>query len=276
MSNHRDRISDRATAWGIVIEDIGETDNSVLAFGRLEDRAVTLKVLKQHDDELLAGAVLRAFGGKVVVRILDQVEGVLLLERLLPGESLLTKSANGQDEHATEHLAALIGQMSPQDCPGVPTVEQWGKSFERHRARDGRSFPKRLVDEAHITYMKLCASQPRRRLLHGDLHHGNVLRDSQRGWVAIDPKGVLGEPEYEIGAALRNPIEHPEVFLERQTIEQRVGCFADRLQLDAERILRWAFAQAVLAAVWLREDGMVVKDDHPWLELARLIQPMLR
>jgi streptomycin 6-kinase len=53
----------------------------------------------------------------------------------------------------------------------------------------------------------LCSSQRYRRLLHGDLHHGNVLHDSERGWVAIDPKGVLGEPEYEIGVALRNPIE---------------------------------------------------------------------
>jgi streptomycin 6-kinase len=276
VGNHRDRIDDRATAWGIVIEHIDETENSVLAFGRPEDRAVTLKVLKQHEDELLAGAVLRAFAGKGVVRILDQVEGVLLLERLLPGESLVTLSAGGHDEAATERLAAVIGRFSPQACPGVPTVEQWGRSFEHYRARDDRSLPKRLVDEAHIVYMKLCASQRRRRLLHGDLHHGNVLRDSNRGWVAIDPKGVLGEPEYEIGAALRNPIEHPEVFLERRTIERRVGIFADRLQLDAERIAGWAFAQAVLATVWLREDGVIVKDEHPWLELAQLVQPMLR
>lgn len=276
MSNHRVRISDRATAWGILIEDIAETENSVLAFGRLKDQAVTLKVPKQPDDELLAGLVLRAFDGKGMVRMLDQVEGVLLLERLMPGESLVTTVASGDDENATELLAAVIGRLSPHDCPGVPTVEEWGQSFARRRARSDPSLPKPLVDEAHDMYGKLCASQRRCRLLHGDLHHGNVLFDAQRGWLAIDPNGVLGEPEYEIGAALRNPIEYPEVFLESRTIERRIECFADRLQLNADRILGWAFAQAVLAVVWLREDGVVVRDDHPWLELARTIQPMVR
>lgn len=276
MSNHRVRISDRATAWGILIEDIAETENSVLAFGRLKDQAVTLKVPKQPDDELLAGLVLRAFDGKGMVRMLDQVEGVLLLERLMPGESLVTTVASGDDENATELLAAVIGRLSPHDCPGVPTVEEWGQSFARRRARSDPSLPKPLVDEAHDMYGKLCASQRRCRLLHGDLHHGNVLFDAQAGWLAIDPKGVLGEPEYEIGAALRNPIEYPEVFLESRTIERRIECFADRLQLNADRILGWAFAQAVLAVVWLREDGVVVRDDHPWLELARSIQPMVR
>ena len=276
MSHHRVRLSDRATAWGILIEDIAETENSVLAFGRLKDQLVTLKVPKQRDGELLAGAVLRAFDGKGMVRMLDQVEGVILLERLMPGESLVTTVASGHDDNATELLAAVIARLSPQSCPGVATVEEWGKSFDRHRARDDPSLPKPLVDEAHDIYGKLCASQRRCRLLHGDLHHGNVLFDSQRGWLAIDPKGVLGEAEYEIGAALRNPIEYPKVFLEPRTIERRIECFADRLQLNADRILGWAFAQAVLSVVWLREDGVVVRGDHPWLELARTIQPMVR
>jgi streptomycin 6-kinase len=40
-----------------------------------------------------------------------------------------------------------------------------------------------------------------------DLHHYNVLSDSGRGWLAIDPKGLVGEVEYEVGAAIRNPID---------------------------------------------------------------------
>ena len=61
------------------------------------------------------------------------------------------------------------------------------------------------VERAQRLYVGLCASQTSTRLLHGDLHHYNILRDGDRGWVAIDPKGVVGEVEYEIGAALRNP-----------------------------------------------------------------------
>ena len=269
-------MRDHATAWGVAIEGVTETEHSVLAFGYREDQRVTLKLFKQRDEEILAGRVLRAFAGNSTVRILDQVQGVLLLERLIPGESLVTMAASGHDENATEVLASVIGRLSPAACPGVPTIEQWGKSFERYQAGDDQPLPTRLVADAHQLYLDLCSSQRYRRLLHGDLHHGNVLHDSERGWVAIDPKGVLGEPEYEIGAALRNPIEHPEVFLEPRIIEGRLTCFADRLQLNADRVLGWAFAQAVLAAVWLREDGVAVSDDHPWLALARIMQPMLK
>jgi len=270
------RIRDRAAAWGVVVDEMAETENSVLGFGRRADRPVTIKVFKQRDDELLAGAVLRAFAGKSTVRMLDQVEGVILLERLMPGESLVTMVASGHDEDASEVLAAVIGGMSPRDFPGVPTVEQWGQSFDRYHVGEGEPLPKALVEHAHNRYVKLCASQGHRRLLHGDLHHGNVLHDSQRGWLAIDPKGVLGELEYELGAAFRNPIERPDVFLQPRVIDHRSRCFADRLHLNADRILDWAFAQAVLSAVWLREDGAIVPADHPWLELARTIQAILK
>src|SRR5437588_2607793 len=96
----------------------------------------------------------------------------------------------------------------------------------------------------------LYASQKEPRLLHGDLQHYNVLFDSKRGWLAIDPKGVVGEVEYEIGAILRNPIERPEMFTQRVTIERRIKQLTGKLNLDFERVLAWGFAQAVLSAIW--------------------------
>lgn len=59
-------------------------------------------------------------------------------------------------------------------------------------------------------------------LLHGDLHHYNVRFDRDHGWNAIDPKGVVGEFEYEVGALLRNPIKQPEIFTDPATIERRI------------------------------------------------------
>jgi streptomycin 6-kinase len=272
----RSRLVNRATAWRVAIERILETENSVVAFGRRDDRSVVLKVGKRSGDERLSATVIRAFGGNGMVRIIDDIDGALLLERLTPGHSLVTMVTSGHDDDATEALTDVIRRMTPQVCPSAPTVEDWGHSFERYRALEDRSLPETLVEEAHRVYHKLSTSQRRRRLLHGDLHHGNVLLDSDRGWLAIDPKGVVGEAEYEIGAALRNPIEKAESFLQLETIRARVECFADRLHLDADRILAWAFAQAVLSAVWLIEDGFVVDDDHPWLQLARSIRPLLK
>jgi streptomycin 6-kinase len=107
------------------------------------------------------------------------------------------------------------------------------------------------------------------------LHHYNVLFDSERGWLAIDPKGVVGEVEYEIGAILRNPFSRPELFTSRNSIETRIKQLTERLHLEYERVLAWGFAQAVLSAIWDVEDGFPVDVMNPALRLAAIIQPML-
>jgi streptomycin 6-kinase len=100
-------------------------------------------------------------------------------------------------------------------------------------------------------------------LLHGDLHHYNILaagreplRQAQgRLWLAIDPKGIVGEPAYELGAWLRNPT--PQVFSwpdMQQVTARRVDQFAEILELDRRRIIGWGIAQAVLSAWWDYED----------------------
>ncbi len=100
--------------------------------------------------------------------------------------------------------------------------------------------------------------------------------DAERGWVAVDPKGVVGEIAYEVGAALRNPYEQPAMFIEPRRIEKRVERFALKLELDPTLVLAWAFAQAVLSAVWAVEDAFALERDHPPLVLARAIRPMLK
>ena len=270
------RIKDRVTAWRVVIEHMAETEGSVLVFGRRQDQPVVVKVIKRAGEERFSGAALHAFDGRGTVRVFDHVEGALLLERLSPGTSLVGL-ALANDEQATEILADVISRMSPRESvAGMPTLEEWGLGFERYRTSGNDRIPKPLVEDAHDLYSELCVSQSRQRLLHGDLHHDNVLLDSGRGWLAIDPKGVVGEPEYEVGAALRNPLAKPECFLRPATIKARARRFSDRLHLDVGRILAWTFAQAVLAAIWTIEDGGVVSSDNPWIALADAVRPMMK
>lgn len=132
-----------------------------------------------------------------------------------------------------------------------------------------------FVEQGRHTYTELCESQQEARLLHGDLQHYNILFDSGLGWTAIDPKGVVGEMEYEIGASLRNPCEKPELLASRETIERRLMQYEDTLKLDPERALRWGFAQAVLSAIWTVEDGFPIDDRNPSMMLADVIRPML-
>lgn len=274
-SEVRSRFEDRIRAWRIVVERIAETESSILAFGRRGDQRVVLKVIRNRGDEWRAAEILDAFDGKGMVRAYEYVDGAMLLEGLSPATSVVRIAINGDDERATEILAKVIGKMSPgTPVNTVSTIEDWAKGFGRYVASGSAGIPERLVSEAHRVYMALCGSQSRPRLLHGDLHHDNVVFDSERGWLAIDPKGVVGEPEYEVGAVLRNPYEKPELFSDRSTIEKRVDRLARELSLDAPRILAWAFAQTVLSAIWAVEDGVALEPDNPWITLANAIRTM--
>lgn len=270
------RLDERARRWRVVVEDTFETATSLIAYGRRDDDPVVLKLVKSAGDEWHAGGVLHAFGGRGVVRVHEFVGGAVLLERLLPGHSLVDLSLRDRDEESTTVLAAVIGAMSPDaSMRTAPTVREWGDGFRRYTASGDDRLPPELVFQAEESYDELVDSQSRPRLLHGDLQHSNVLFDDRRGWTAIDPKGVVGELEFEIGAALRNPIERPDVFAVPAVIERRVNHFATMLDLDADRALRWALAQAVLSAIWDIEDGPIEPTTPVSVRLAEAIRSML-
>jgi streptomycin 6-kinase len=169
-------------------------------------------------------------------------------------------------------IEKLAHHQPPEECP---SVADWGRGFERYVRSGDRQIPNGLAREGQNAYEHLASSQGSTMLLHGDLQHYNVLFDHDRGWTAIDPKGVVGELEYEVGALLRNPIEQPELFTNRATIERRLEILTTLLPLDHMRTLQWSFAQAVLSAIWDVEDGYPVKPDHPALLLANTLKAML-
>src|ERR1700730_8269818 len=275
-SQLRDRFEDRVRNWCVVVNQTLETESSLIAFGTRGNQPVVLKVIRQPGDEWRSGEILDAFDGKGIVRVYEYVEGAVLLERLSPGNSLVGIALSGGDDEATEILADVIQNMSPrQSVKATVTVEDWARGFERYCASGDDQIPKSLVEQGYRMYLELCGSPSRRRLLHGDLHHYNVLFDSDRGWLAIDPKGVVGEIEYEIGAVLRNPCERPELFAQPSAVERRLKRLASRLRLDFGRALAWGFAQAVLSAIWGVEDGFAVDALNPGIVLAEAIRPML-
>jgi streptomycin 6-kinase len=271
-----ERVQERVRAWGVAVERTLETESSVVAFGTRGGEPVVLKVVRREGEEWRSGEVLEAFDGRGIVRVYEHVPGAVLLERLDPGTPLAEMALAGNDDAATAILAEVVGRMSStgSDLRRFSSIEDWGRGFAWYLASGDLQIPRGLVEHGQRVYAGLCASQGERRLLHGDLQHYNVVLDARRGWVAIDPKGVVGEVEYEVGALLRNPGE-PEVYARRETVERRVRCYESRLKLDAGRMTAWGFAQAVLSAIWGVEDGYTLSPDEPPLRLARVIQPML-
>ncbi len=230
--------------------------NYVTPVTREDGSPAVLKLSPWGDDFVHEIAALVHYRGEGAVRVLESepAEGAALLERLLPGAELVTLS---DDEQATRIAARVMRRLWRPPPPGVafPSVTDWALGFEEHLRRHGGYglIEPAQFDRARDLYDSLGASAAPPVVLHGDLHHFNIL-SSGVDWVAIDPHGVIGEPVYETGALLRNPnttlLSLPDPAA---TLARRVEILAEELGFDQQRIREWGFAQAVLSAIWTLE-----------------------
>ncbi len=213
---------------------------------------------------------LKTFQGHGCVNLLDTAPalGAILLERLLPGQSLETLFPAHDAQtiaHAAKVMHLLHGAPVPTD-QSLPTLAEW---FDRLLHAPSPLLPPTLVATAQRITKELFATMAPVVLLHGDLHHNNILASGDN-WVAIDPHGVLGEPLYEVGAFIRNPIT-PLLQQDNPAdiIAQRLDAFAQLMHAPRQRVAAWSFVQAVLAAQWATEDN----GDHlPWLTVATILE----
>ena len=229
---------------------------------RADGTPVVLKIAPAPGDARNEIAALRVYDGRGAVRLLasDDERGAVLLERLTPGEMLTGLADEAHDDEATAVAADVMRRLwrpAPPDHD-FPTVADWGEGFARMRARFGGGagpFPKAIVEEAEVLFAEMLASSETPVLLHGDLHHDNILSSGDT-WLAIDPKGLVGEPAYEVGAMLRNlwRDRHP-IADSRRLLERRAHQLAEELGIERSRVRGWAVAQAVLSAWWTIEDG---------------------
>lgn len=255
------------------------TYNWVAPAIREDGSPAVLKMSFPRDREFgTEAAALAAFGGRGICRLLelDPGRGAMLLEHLRPGRPL---TEVGDDEEATAAAAGVMRRLWRPAPPGhaFPAVSDWAGGFARLRRRYGGGtgpMPERLVGEAEALFADLLSSEGEPLLLHGDLHQENILSadaaDEGRGpWLAIDPKGVVGEAAYEPAALLHNPAGTLAAPDPKGQLERRLDVISGELGLDRARVRAWGLAQAVLAAYWGLEDGGRVWEEA--LDFARLL-----
>lgn len=233
---------------------------------RLDGTPAVVKVCSPTNEFTQESEALRLFGGHGMVQLLEcnSSNEAMLLERLQPGISLLHME---DDAKATSIAASVMRQLwrpVPQKHP-FPSVQDWGKGFTRLRQKYGGGsgpFPPVLLEEAETLFAELSASMAEPVLLHGDLHHDNILSATRQPWLAIDPKGLIGEPAYEVGAWLHNPL--PQLLNMPQPgriLARRIDQFTEELGLERTRVRDWGMSQAVLSAWWGIEDSGQIWDD---------------
>lgn len=235
--------------------------NFVAAARRPDGARVILKVGVPNPELTTEIEALRLYNGRGCVKLLqvDRGRGALLLERLWPGETL-AQLCDEDDGEATR-IAARAMRRLWRPAPAArtfPTIARWTAGLSRMRYHfDGRTgpLPSALVEKVERLLPELLSSMGEEMLLHGDLHHENILRSERDGWLAIDPKGVVGERAFEVGALLRNP--QPWLLDQadpRRVTARRVDILAEELNLDRGRLLNWGLVVQVLSAWWDVED----------------------
>ncbi len=225
--------------------------NYVLS-GFQESQPIILKLGPDIDGFKREASALKAFSGFGVVKVLAESDGMLLLERAVSGVSL--KSYFPEQDNDAIHISCdCLKRLHQAAIPRVhafPHVKDWLKALD-----ESLKIPDHYSHKARQLRDDLLVTASESVLLHGDLHHDNLLQNGD-GWVVIDPKGVIGEPAYEVAAFIRNPIPGLLALNNASSIiSHRVTRFAKFLELPERRILDWCFVQAVLSWAWALEDG---------------------
>jgi streptomycin 6-kinase len=200
------------------------------------------------DEERQGAEVMDWWGGQGAVRVLAREGDGVLLERATGTRSLADMARHGSDDKATRILCEVAATLhTPRTTPppsGLPDLERWFEPLAPIAAARGGILARTAEMAAELL------SGPRDEVvLHGDLHHGNVLDAGDRGWLAIDPKGLIGERGFDFANIFRNP-EHA-FGADPDRLGWQATVVAESIGIDRSRILQWVMAFAGLSAAWI-------------------------
>ncbi|MGF7005852.1 aminoglycoside phosphotransferase family protein [Aminobacter sp. BE322] len=258
-------------------ELIAETFSSRIWKVRLADGGPAIvKALKPFDDvadELRGAHYLSWRDGVGAIRLLGFEGHDMLLEHA--GDRLLADELNEQgDRHATDIANEVLARLfSPSDAPPPadlqPLRQRYESLFKKARA-DRDAGVDSLYVEAAVIAERLLLNPYELRVLHGDLHHDNILLGA-RGWLAIDPKGLLGDPGFDAANLFYNPLHRHDLSLNPERIAYMAESFARTLGQRPDAILDHAIAWGCLSSSWHAE-GRNVADEASELAVAAAIR----
>lgn len=219
---------------------------------RLPDGIAAMLKVARDREERAGAALMQWWDGDGAARVFAREDDALLMERAQGDRSLMAMALHGQDDAASRIVCAVVARLhAPRATtrpPDLVPLERWFASLRTAAGRVGGVF-----ERARETADALLATAEPARPLHGDIHHDNVLDFGTRGWLAIDPKYLVGDRGYEYANLLCNP-ELPTA-IEPTRFTRQVAVIAAAAGLAPDRLLRWTLAYAGLSAAWFLEDG---------------------
>lgn len=219
-----------------------------------------LKVSFPHPGNVHEPDAFAAWNGRGAVKLYerDDARYAMLLERAHTTTLV---------EH-TDGVAAIAGNLLRQltiPAPdGLPRMsdkaDAWAEELHKDAAELDHPFPDSVVQQAMAVVEELCRTQPE-TVVHGDFHPRNILRADREPWLAVDPKGYVGDPAFDAGIFLRTRAYHLllgdglAVDDLLRYLQTELAEFAEASGVDADRIRRWTQLIAVQASFWGRRNG---------------------
>jgi streptomycin 6-kinase len=228
------------------------------------DGAPAMLKIAAAEEEARGANLMDWYGGDGAARVLAHEGPALLLERLPARRDLASMARAGHDDEATQIICAVVARLHAPRGAAPPAslvaLPIWFRQLEPAAARYGGILTK-SADAAR----ELLADPQDIVALHGDVHHANILDGGERGWLAIDPKGLLGERGFDYANLFRNP--DARVACAPGRLQRQLGNVATAAALDPQRLLTWILAYAGLGAAWTMDSGA---QDEPGLAIAHM------
>ena len=218
----------------------------------LQDGTACMLKVTSEPEELAGGALMVWWGGEGAARVLAREGEALLLERATGSDDLASMARGGRDDEVCRILCGVGARLHakrPRSPPEtIVPLEPWFRQLWPMASSHGGI----LANSATVARALLDAPQEV-GVLHGDLHHGNVLDFGPRGWLAIDPKGLIGDRGYDHANMLCNP--DVETALAAGVLDRRIQVVSSAADISPTRLLSWLLAYCGLSAAWSLADG---------------------
>ncbi|MEO8926375.1 MAG: aminoglycoside phosphotransferase family protein [Caulobacteraceae bacterium] len=218
----------------------------------IHDGAPAMLKIALNQEEREGARLMVWYGGTGAARVLAHDGAVLLMARAVGARSLRVMATSGQDDAACAILCDAVERLHaprPQPPPAMlAPLPVWFRQLGPAAAAHGGV----LVKSAQAA-RELLATPREARVLHGDVHHDNILDGGPRGWLAIDPKGLHGERGFDYGNLFCNP--DIETAAAPGRLARRAALVARTAAIEPRRLLLWVLAYAGLSAAWTLGDG---------------------